>query len=242
MPLSLPPLEFARKVGHSDLSAFDNLAGAEEFPGLDCSSVLDVGCGCGRIARRLLQQTTPPARYLGVDINKPMLDWCRTNLAKIDWEFKHMDIHNAGLNPTGVHKNCPIPAQDAQFTLAVAWSLFTHVIEAELAYSLGEVARCLKPGGALVSTWFLFDKTEMPFMQEFQNALYINLADPINAVVYDKEFLRGLFTRLGMTITKAMAPDVKGFQWTLTAVKMEGSHVEFPPDNSPVKKPMRPPT
>ena len=233
--LPLPPTELTKLVGHADASGFDNPTGAAEFPGINSSHVLDIGCGCGRIARRLMQQLVPPARYLGVDINKRMLYWCSHNLLRENWEFKHIDIHNRSLNPEGTLERAALPAGSDQFSLAVAWSLFTHVLERDLEYNLREAARCIWPGGVLVSTWFMFDKTSMPFMHDFQNALYINLDDPINAVVYDKEFVRGAFTRAGLSIFSVDPPAVRGHQWVLRARKaVVAPHVEFPEDAAPV--------
>lgn len=233
--LPLPPLELVRTVGHSNHDQFHNPSGEPVFPGVDSTSVLDIGCGCGRIARRLLYQKTPPAHYLGVDINPASINWCQLNLARPGWEFKHMDIHNGGLNPSGKLRICPIPAPNESFTMEVAWSLFTHVIESELDYVFGEAARCLAPGGSIVSTWLLFDKATMPFMQSFQNSLYINLADPINAVVYDKDFIKKLFSSRGLTITDIYAQLECKCHLVLTAVKAQGAHVEFPPDDSTTK-------
>ena len=45
----------------------------------------------------------------------------------------------------------------------------------------------LRDGGIAVTTFFLFDKAGFPMMQEFQNAPYINLDDPTNAVIFDRE-------------------------------------------------------
>ena len=57
--LPIPPLEMRALVGQTEPSGFDNPAGAPIFDFVDPSvfrSVFDFGCGCGRLARQLIQQ------------------------------------------------------------------------------------------------------------------------------------------------------------------------------------------
>jgi hypothetical protein len=74
-------------------------------------------------------------------------------------------------------------------------------------------------------------------MQEFQNALFINDVDPINAVIFDKTWLRTSASEAGLVITRVVPPPlVRGFQWlVLMQPERPGlSHVDFPPDEAPV--------
>lgn len=231
----LPPNELTRMVGHPDAGHFDDGAGQELFPGTDSASVLDLGCGCGRLARLFQMQPQPPARYLGLDLHRGMLEWCRANLGRPGWDFAHTDVRNAGLNPGGRLPHAEIPAKDGSFSLAVAWSVFTHILEPSVEGQLREVSRVLRPGGILISTWFLFDKESCPFLQEFQNALYCNLEDPTNAVIYAKSHVAGMFKRQDLVLREIAPPAIRGFQWTLRAEKSgRGEHAPFPEDKAPV--------
>ena len=61
--LPMPPREMRVLVGPQDEQDFDNPTGRPVYPGLPPEayrSVLDFGCGCGRVARQLIQQA--PAR------------------------------------------------------------------------------------------------------------------------------------------------------------------------------------
>jgi SAM-dependent methyltransferase len=49
------------------------------------SRVVDVGCGCGRLAVHL--STMPGVRYLGTDVVPELLERARTLSARPDWRF-----------------------------------------------------------------------------------------------------------------------------------------------------------
>ena len=46
------------------------------------STVLDIGCGCGRVARWLVSDPNVAA-YVGFDVIEESLDWCRNFLAPL---------------------------------------------------------------------------------------------------------------------------------------------------------------
>ncbi|HEX5960509.1 MAG TPA: class I SAM-dependent methyltransferase [Rhodanobacteraceae bacterium] len=236
----MPPIGLRRLVGPIEDKFFDNPTGDPvfpEFPPEAYSFVLDFGCGCGRIARQLLQQREPPGKYVGVDLHRGMIRWCRKNLQPLSqgFEFHHQDIRNPGLNPMGSDTLLPFPVQDNAVTLLLAWSVFTHVDEAAAEFYLREVARVLAPEGVALTTWFLFDKTDYPMMQEFQNALFINPVDPTNAVIFDKVWLASMAARVGLAPVRLIPPDIRGFQWRIV-FRRQSAGVEpvgFPEDLAP---------
>lgn len=219
--LPLPPFEMRQLVGPTDPAAFDNPSGDPVVEGIDDSlyaSVLDFGCGCGRLARRLLQQRPVPDRYLGLDLHAGMIAWCTANLAPHHpgFRFEHHDVYNAGFNPDpDKPRHAPFPVPDDWATLLIACSVFTHILEGSVDHYLGEVARVLAPGGRAFTTWFLFDKQFFPMMQEFQNALYINDVDPTNAVIYDRTWFVEALARHDLALAAVKAPHVRGFQWSM---------------------------
>jgi SAM-dependent methyltransferase len=109
----------------------------------------------------------------------------------------------------------PMPVEDGAVSLVIALSVFTHTIQSHAEYYLREVARVLRPGGVFAGSFFLFDKKYFPMMQDFQNALYINLEDPWNAVIFDRGWLEENLRNLGLGIVRAEPPGVRGFQWLL---------------------------
>jgi SAM-dependent methyltransferase len=130
----------------------------------------------------------------------------------------------------------PFPAEDGAFTLAIAHSVFTHLVESQVEHYLREVTRILRPDGVLLSTWFFFEKDDFPMMQEWTNALYINLVDPSAAVILDKTWVRETARKAGLTLVAAEAPEIRGFQWTCTFAPAGSGReeVELPQDTAPV--------
>lgn len=225
-------------IGTTDEALFDNPTGGPVFPDLGPDrypTVLDFGCGCGRIARQLIQQRPRPERYVGIDLHAGMIRWCQDNLAPRapGFEFHHHDVFYPAFNP-GVNKprSASLPFGDGDFSLVVAHSVFTHLTQSQTDAYLAELARVLAPGGVLRTTWFLFDKLEFPMMQTQQNTLFINEDDIRNAVIYDRAWLRSAAAAVGLVLCDALAPKVRGHQWELQMTQAgDGvAEVELPDD------------
>ena len=237
--LPVPPPELRKLIGGLEPDRFDAPPGEPVFPTIHESqyaSVLDFGCGCGRIARQLAVAAAPmPGRYIGIDLHRGMVQWCTENLASRlpNFAFVHHDVYNAGLNPDpSLTLVASFPVEDDSITLLVAWSVFTHLVQSQAEYYLDEVARVLAPDGVIIATFFLFDKAYFPMMQEFQNALYINETDLTNAVILDRQWLLDSLEARGLRIRDAQPPFIRGFQWRLEIVPGHGS-VSLPEDHAP---------
>lgn len=220
-PIPVPPVEMRQLVGPTTEDAFDNPTGTPVFKYLEPAhyeSVLDFGCGCGRLARQLIQQRPRPGRYAGIDLHPGMIAWCQENLAPhaADFSFHHHDVFYDAFNPgPGKPLWKPFPFDDDEFTLVVAVSVFTHLTQDQSAEYLGEVARVLRPGGMFLSTWFLFDKRDFPMMQTDQDTLFINAFDVRNAVIYDRAWLTENAAASGLAICSVSPPEVRGYHWTI---------------------------
>jgi SAM-dependent methyltransferase len=238
--LPVPPLELRELVGPTDPGVFDNPTGAPIFDGLPeraWRSYLDFGCGCGRSARRLAQQHPRPERYLGIDLHAGMIRWCQDHLRVPGFRFEHQDVFNAGFNPDRTKPwVAALPVEDNSVSLIEATSVFTHLVEGQAEFYLDEIARVLTDDGLLQATFFLFDKAGFPFMQDNQNALYINHADPTNAVVFDWAFVRAAMAERGLVLVAANAPEMRGYHWRLRFARVGAglAEVELPHDSAPI--------
>jgi len=224
-------------VGPTDDEAFDNPSGQPilgDLPESAWDFVFDFGCGCGRLARKMIQQTPRPRRYLGVDLHAGMIRWCQQHLAPRapGFEFTHQNVYNRGLNPTGTMEADAFPTLDGSVSLLLGWSVFTHLLERPAEFYLREVERVLRPDGVAILSFFLFDKSDFPMMQSFQNALFINDVDPTNAVVFDKGWITTRTAAAGLVLDRIEPPAIRGYQWLIRIrpAAAGGSVAVFPVD------------
>ena len=101
----------------------------------DGSSILDVGCGSGRLATKLGRY--PALRYLGLDVVPELLDYARRKVGRPDFHFEKVDA-----------PKMPLSAPVLDF--CVFFSVFTHILPEESYVYLEEAHRVLKPGGKAV--------------------------------------------------------------------------------------------
>ncbi len=234
-PLPLPPMELRALVGPRDDEDFDNPTGAPIYAHLAPEayrSVFDFGCGCGRTARQLIQQTPRPANYVGVDPHRTLVDWAAANLAPAapGFAFRHHDVYSPGYAPgNSLRLAEPFPVADASASLVIAHSVFTHLSRDQTSYYLGEVARVLAPDGVAFTTWFLFDNESLPFLPDGPHALYVDEKDFSAAVLYDRRWLHAALTRAGLVATRVGAPAIAGHQWEVwLAPTASGAIDRFP--------------
>ncbi len=174
--------------------------------------VLDFGCGCGREARRLLLQRTPPASYVAVDINRAMIKWCQDNLASSTYNFRHHDVWNPNYAPeNSMNRTLPITPLGSGYTLIEANSVFTHLHDDQAQFYLQQMYSMLAPTGIIRATWFLFNKTAFPMMADIQNTIFVNEFDTTQAVYYDWRYFCRLTSTLGYRIVKIDWAQMLGF-------------------------------
>ena len=100
----------------------------------DLESLLDFGCGCGRVTRRWADLRG----VAGSDTSGEAVEWCRRNLP-----FARFEVN--GLEP-------PLAFDDESFDLVHALSVFTHLTEPLQHAWIAELRRVLRPGGLLLLT------------------------------------------------------------------------------------------
>lgn len=128
-------------------------------------SVLDVGCGLGRLARALTQYLSPSGAYFGIDITKSSIDWCTDHYTGYsNFQFIHADLFNTEYNPTGIARAADyrFPFEDNSFDFIFSTSLYTHLVLKDADNYLSEMARVLKPGGSMWNSFLLLDEISEP--------------------------------------------------------------------------------
>ncbi len=114
--------------------------------------VLDVGCGCGKLARFFY--LNPGLTYVGVDLYEPGILWCQKAFAGASdrFRFVHFDGNSEVYNAAGGVKASEyvFPLKAGEVDMTVCASLFTHLFEPDARHYLAEIYRVTKPGGAAI--------------------------------------------------------------------------------------------
>ncbi len=144
----LPPNDLIWRVAHTENTRGFRIGGFRAFGDFVTAALrhggfnagqtlLDWGCGCGRVTTHFESLTDGPS-VRGCDIDAEAVDWCNRNLK--DGAF----LAN-GLWP-------PTPYADASLDAVISYSVFTHLSrEAQQAW-LSEMQRILKPGGLFLAS------------------------------------------------------------------------------------------
>jgi SAM-dependent methyltransferase len=126
--------EWYLETGRADIEAIARLLADHGVDAAQLESVLDFGCGCGRVARRWLRY--PGVKVSGCDYDPKMVDWCRRNLPFVDARRNELEP--------------PLPHDADRFDFAYAFSVFTHLDETRQRPWLEEMRRVLKPGTGML--------------------------------------------------------------------------------------------
>ncbi len=131
----------------------------------DFSAVLDLGCGCGRVLRHLME--LKPGVLHGADYNPLLIDWCQANLPQMHFAINQLEP--------------PLPYEDSQFDFVYAMSVFTH-LPADLQRTwIKELARVTKRGGYVLFTAhgesYFYDLSQEEQRKFRANQLVVKYAD-----------------------------------------------------------------
>lgn len=119
---------------------------ARRLPSPD-ASILDLGCGSGKMARFL--SILPDVTYTGIDVFKPAIMWCKAAFLPLpNFQFIHFDVFSPLYNHGGTIDlaTAALPTED-RFDAIICASLFTHLPEPAFRHYLGELWRCLSDRG-----------------------------------------------------------------------------------------------
>ncbi len=151
----IPPVSIRATVSSSSMAGYLVIADAWYFVLnnfiKENSTVLDIGCGCGKMARFLVANPFVK-KYIGFDPYDKSIQWCQQNIAPFSdgrFEFYYLDIFSQAYNPNGEIKGTEVtfPSDDNSVDFALAGSVFTHLLEDDAKHYLKEVKRVLKKDG-----------------------------------------------------------------------------------------------
>ena len=128
--------EIFQRIGHQNAADF-HAAIRASFPSERQLTVLDWGCGCGRVLPHL-KARLPGARLAGSDVDLQAINWCRTAFPDIAF---------------AAHQTAPpIPCAAETFDVVLGSSVFTHLDRQHQQQWIAEMHRILKPDGCLIAS------------------------------------------------------------------------------------------
>jgi SAM-dependent methyltransferase len=168
-------------------------------------SILDLGCGAGRLAYGLIGIEAPIARYDGVDVMPPQIEWCAENVTPRhpEYRFRTIDVYNERYNPGGARaaSDTALPFEAGSYDVAYAYSVFSHLLTADVRAYLAEFARLLVPGGLAMVTGFIEDGVP----DEAVNPPgYLDAAwgGPLHCVRYARTHMERMARDAGLTVER----------------------------------------
>ncbi len=203
-------------------------------------TIIDLGCGIGRLAFQLLDWFKEGGAYIGIDVTSDSIEWCKKNITVRDQHlrFCHFDAYNDVYNPFGTTETMAfrLPAQDQSVDRIFLSSVFTHLLEAEITHYLREFRRVLKPSGLVHASFFLYTPEALEgsrtnqqlgwsatFDHPFADGAYVTHPDnPRSAIAYTDEAMQRMISRAQLRMTR---PYLKGW-WS----GIHGDQAEFGQD------------
>jgi len=138
-------------------------------------SILDFGSGCGRLAVPMMQFLSDQGSFTGIDIIPRLVEFSNRKIASHyeNCQFflsadqnklydKFMDSREAEFLP-GKELD-ELAAQS--FDVIVAFSVFTHLTNAEAADYLQKLKRLLKPNGRMLISCFLINESSRQYLKD----------------------------------------------------------------------------
>lgn len=156
------------------------------------STILDVGCGNGAVARPLTKFLSSAGRYEGIDVDATAIAWLQDRYqSRPNFRFSHANVSNTLYNPGGRMSSGEyrFPFPDAMFDLVLLKSVFTHMRPPDVRTYLREIGRVLKRGGRAIITYFLLNDESRRLNEQGLGAVVLKCAlagDPLSLIAKDE--------------------------------------------------------
>ncbi len=122
--------------------------------------LLDFGCGV-RFTQAIINTRLPIGRYVGVDIDREMIDFLRASVVDRRFEYHFLDAHHALYNPGGqpLSASTRLPVAEG-FDVIAMFSVITHQTPDDSRCIFRLLRPHVRARGALFFTCFLDDRIE----------------------------------------------------------------------------------
>lgn len=177
-------------------------------------TVVDVGCGSGRLAVQLKEYLK--GKYVGIDVVPELYEYARRQCNRPDWEF-------------GRAPGLTIPRRGNSADFICFFSVFTHLTHEESYKYLEDAKRVIRPGGRIVISFIEF---RMPsHWIFFQHPLAGKKTDAVLNQFISRDGLEAWASHLGLKIVemddgdKPHIPIPRPIKWENGAVHEAMSHL-----------------
>ena len=175
----------------------------------DQASLIDVGCGSGRLAIPLSK--THRGAYLGTDIVPELVEFARESCDRADWRFEVVD-------------RIRIPSPDQSADMVCFFSVLTHLLHEQSYLYLEEAKRVLKPDGRIVFSF-------LEFRMAFHWSVFASTVDdargpnehPLNVFI-EREAIQAWAAHLGLSVLDTRDGD-EPFVRLSRPVTLDNGHV-----------------
>jgi SAM-dependent methyltransferase len=200
-----------KTIGEEFLKYFIELGGLKPT-----ESVLDVGCGIGRMAIPLTRYLDKKGNYEGFDVLAEGIRWATTHITPKfpNFHFQHFDLYNQRYNPNGKLRSNEFvfPYENDSFDFVFLISIFTHMLPEDLENYLSEISRVLKTDGRCLITFFLLNSVSKKLIEanlshsdfRYKKDCYriVDKNHPERAIAYDENFVRMLYKKHSLTLVE----------------------------------------
>jgi SAM-dependent methyltransferase len=170
-------------------AARHNIRTIQQLCGLTQESrLLDVGSGPGRLLTGALAEMGSLREYLGLDVNRTVVEWARAALgdpgAGISFEWLNLKNERYNRNGQEIGDGRLFPVDDAGYDVVALISVFSHMRLADITAYLAELARVLAPGGRVYLS--LFVEYGVPPEEENPPGYHREWSGPLHCVRIDR--------------------------------------------------------
>lgn len=185
--------------------------------------VLDIGCGCGRIAAPLTQHVGPDGSYIGVDIVAALVEFGTRHITKTYPNFRFVTLEQSnpsydalrGKSTSRTIRTLAEAAAPDSIDLCIATSLFTHLDTGMARTTLAAMSRLMASNGRAFVTAFLIDDAARALIRRGRSAFQFahaygegtnaqSLEDPLAALAFDADHFARLLTEQGLYVERAL--------------------------------------
>ena len=173
-------------------------------------TILDVGCGSGRLAKALVPYLSGGA-FFGTDIVAELLDYARTGCPP-HWKFLQVE-------------DIRIPFADDTADFACFFSVFTHLLHEESYCYLVEARRAVKPGGRIVFSFLEYEHNWQIFQDTYDRVRGGSRNDHLNVFI-GRDAITAWAEHLGMAIVDIRAATDRFIPLSRPVIYDDGRRIE----------------